>query len=59
MKYSKSQLWCRFQQHCPEYPELGLALDLSRMDFPEDYFSSMQPRMTQAFAAMAKPREGR
>ncbi|MGO8676612.1 MAG: glucose-6-phosphate isomerase [Limisphaerales bacterium] len=58
MKYSKSQLWCRFQQHCPEYPELGLALDLSRMDFPEDYFSSMQPRMTQAFAAMAKLEKG-
>jgi glucose-6-phosphate isomerase len=58
MKYSKSQLWQRFQKYCPEYPGLGLALDLSRMNFADDYFSSMQPRMRRAFAAMAKLEKG-
>jgi glucose-6-phosphate isomerase len=58
MKYSKSQLWQRFQKYCTEYPELGLAVDLSRMNFPEGYFASMQPRLREAFAAMAKLERG-
>jgi glucose-6-phosphate isomerase len=58
MKYTKSQLWQRVQKYSAEYPELGLAADPSRMNFPDDYFSSMQPRMRRAFAAMAKLEKG-
>ncbi len=58
MKRSKWQLWQRCQKYSTEYPALGLAVDLSRMDFAEDYFQSMQPRLRQALAAMAKLEKG-
>ncbi len=58
MKYSKSQLWQRFQEYGVEFPELGLAVDPSRMNFADDYFSSMQPRMRGAFEAMAELERG-
>ena len=53
MNLSKQQLWERFQKHFVEFPTLGLALDLSRMNFSDDFFKSMEPRMQQAFSAMA------
>ena len=58
MHYSKSQLWQRFQQYYSEFPELGLALDLSRMNFSEDFLASMQPGLQKAFAAMAELERG-
>src|SRR5436309_8536611 len=58
MAYSKRELWKRFQQHYTEYPPLGLCLDLSRMNFPDDFFSSIEPRMDKAFAAMAELEKG-
>ena len=58
MSYSKPQLWQRFQKHYVEFPTLGLALDLSRMNFPDDFFSSMEPRLQKAFAAMAALERG-
>src|SRR5258708_11139832 len=58
MSYSKQQLWSRFQQHYTEYPNLGLALDISRMNFPEDFFSTMEPRIQEAFAAMRELEAG-
>jgi len=54
MSNSKSQLWQRFQQYYTEFPELGLALDISRMNFSEDFLASMEPRLQKAFAAMAE-----
>ena len=33
-------------------------MDLSRVNFPDDYFESMEPRMQEAFAAMAALEEG-
>ena len=53
MTYSKQQLWQRFQKYCAVFPGIDLALDLSRMNFPEGYFESMAPRAKQAFEAMA------
>jgi glucose-6-phosphate isomerase len=52
MSYSKQQLWQRFQQYYSEYPAIGLALDISRMNFKDDYFSSMEGPIQKAFAAM-------
>ena len=58
MTLSKQQLWQRFQQYYSHYPELGLALDLSRMNFPEGFFESMETPMQKAFAAMAELEKG-
>jgi glucose-6-phosphate isomerase len=52
MKYTNEQLWDRFQKHYTEFPSIGLAIDLSRMNFGDDYLASMEPRIQKAFAAM-------
>jgi glucose-6-phosphate isomerase len=53
LNLSKADLWKRFQQYYTEYPPLGLALDLSRMHFADDFLPSMEGRMQKAFQAMA------
>src|ERR1039457_941298 len=58
MSLSKRQLWERFQQYYSEFPSLGLAIDLSRMNFKDDFFSAMEPRMQKAFAAMSELEAG-
>ena len=58
MVRSKLELWERFQHQYREWPNLGLAVDLSRMNFGDDYFASMAPRLEQAFAAMAALEQG-
>lgn len=58
MNDSKPQLWQRFQQFYTAWPDLGLALDLSRMKFAEDYFSSMVAPLQQAFKEMAELERG-
>ena len=58
MTASKADLWRRFQQFYTEFPDLGLALDLSRMNFPDGFFASMKPRMQKAFSAMADLEKG-
>lgn len=45
-------LWERYQKYYSHYPALGLSLDLSRMNFPPDYFDTMAAPMQKAFAAM-------
>src|SRR6186713_3090373 len=55
---SKLQLWKRFQQYYSEYPSLGLALDLSRMNFADSFLSSIEPRMQRAFADMEQLERG-
>nr|WP_307726480.1 glucose-6-phosphate isomerase [Trichlorobacter sp.] len=59
--------WNRFQQHLCHCPEIGLWLDISRMNFDDDFLARMEPAMQQAFDAMlaleqgsiANPDEGR
>jgi glucose-6-phosphate isomerase len=58
MSATPEQLWQRFQKHYTEFPTLGLALDLSRMNFGDDFLPAMQPRMAKAFAAMAELEKG-
>jgi glucose-6-phosphate isomerase len=58
MEYSKPQLWERFQKYYSEFPKLGLAMDLSRMTFGDDFLKSMEPRIQQAFTDMAELEKG-
>jgi len=62
-----SNTWNRFQQHLCHCPEIGLWLDISRMNFDGEFLNRMEPAMQQAFDAMlaleqgsiANPDEGR
>jgi glucose-6-phosphate isomerase len=38
---SQSPGWSRFQKYFLSYDDLGISVDISRMDFPEDYFAGM------------------
>jgi glucose-6-phosphate isomerase len=55
---TSQQLWDRFKKYYAEFPAIGLSIDISRMNFPEDYFDSMAPKMQKAFAAMADLEKG-
>lgn len=52
MKSSPEQLWLRYQEFYRHWPEIGLSMDLSRMDFKDGFFDHMEPAMQKAFAAM-------
>ncbi|MGI8964531.1 MAG: glucose-6-phosphate isomerase, partial [Limisphaerales bacterium] len=58
MTFTKEELWQRFQKYYVEYPEIGLAIDLSRMNFSDDFFDSMKACMEKAFNAMAELEKG-
>ena len=53
MNYSKNEWWSRFQKYYTEFPTLGLAVDLSRMNVDDAFFAKMEPGMQKAFADMA------
>ena len=61
------KLWKRYQEHLCVCREIGLTLDISRMQFGPDFFPGMEPAMQRAYAAMtelehgaiANPDEGR
>ncbi len=61
------ELWERYKTMHTVHREIGLALDLSRLNFPDNYFKQMAEPMGKAFAAMveleggaiANPDEGR
>jgi glucose-6-phosphate isomerase len=46
--------WSRFKAHYYPNAELGIALDISRMPFPDDFLTGMEPAMQKAFADLAK-----
>jgi glucose-6-phosphate isomerase len=58
MKFTNAQLWSRFQQFYTEFPSIQLAMDLSRMDFPDDFMAAMKPEIDRAFRAMAELERG-
>jgi len=53
MNYTKLQWWERFQKYYTEFPTLGLAVDLSRMNVDDAFFVAMEPKIQKAFADMA------
>ena len=58
MKFTKEQLWERFKKYYFEFPSIGLAVDVSRIHFADDYFETMRAPMAKAFAAMAELERG-
>jgi glucose-6-phosphate isomerase len=46
--------WSRFKTHFYHNADLGVSLDISRLPFPDDFFSSMEPQIQRAFDAMTK-----
>ncbi len=58
MNFSKTELWQRFQKYYTEFPALGLAIDVSRMNFPDDYLATMKVPIQKAFIAMAELEKG-
>ncbi|MFT3870636.1 MAG: glucose-6-phosphate isomerase [Nibricoccus sp.] len=50
--------WTRFKKHFYQNRELGLALDISRIPFPDDFLAKMEPAMQKAFADMAALESG-
>jgi glucose-6-phosphate isomerase len=48
------QLWQRYNDYLCVCPGIDLVLDISRMNFPDGFLAGMEPRMQQAFAAMAE-----
>lgn len=51
-------LWARFQKYFLRYPELGFSLDVSRMNFGDDFLASMETRAQTAFAEMRELEAG-
>jgi glucose-6-phosphate isomerase len=45
--------WNRFKAHFYHNADVGVSLDISRMPFPDDYLGAMEPRIQDAFRAMA------
>jgi len=58
MSLDKLRLWERFKRNYRRYERLGLALDLSRVDFPEGFFDRMAESAGRAFEAMAALERG-
>jgi glucose-6-phosphate isomerase len=45
--------WNRFKTHFFHNADLGVSLDISRIPFPDDFLTSMEPRVQDAYTAMA------
>jgi len=58
MTMTSQQLWDRFKKYYVEFPAIGLSIDVSRMNFPDDYFATMHAPMQKAFASMAALEKG-
>src|SRR3954464_4519972 len=55
---ASSSLWQRFQQYFLRYNDLGFSVDISRMNFPADFFDRMRPLADKAFRAMSELEKG-
>jgi len=51
-------LWERYKKHLCQCPSIGLTLDISRMNFADDFFFLMEPDIQKAFAAMGSLESG-
>ena len=51
-------LWRRYKDHLCECPSLGMTLDISRINFDDQFFARMEPRMAAAYEAMARLEAG-
>ncbi|HTV48497.1 MAG TPA: glucose-6-phosphate isomerase [Phycisphaerae bacterium] len=53
-----AQLWTRYKTYLCESPKINLTLDISRMNFTDDFISQTKHAMKKAFAAMAELEAG-
>ncbi len=53
-----ADLWKRYNRYLCRVPELGFALDVSRMDFGKDFEAQMRPAIDRAISAMARLEAG-
>jgi glucose-6-phosphate isomerase len=58
MRFSNEELWVRFQKWYTEFPSIELAIDISRMNFSDDFFKSMEGKIDLAFREMADLERG-
>jgi glucose-6-phosphate isomerase len=58
MNKSKLLWWEQFQKYYTEFPEVGLAVDLSRMNVTDKFFAGMESRAQKALADMAALEKG-
>ena len=58
METDALKLWQRYNERTTFHDQIGLTLDLSRVDFPADFFTAKQEAIEKAFAAMAELEEG-
>lgn len=58
MNYSKQEWWERFKKYYAAFPEIELAVDVSRMNVDDVFFAAMEPRMQKAFDEMAALESG-
>tara|TARA_B100000945_G_scaffold292578_1_gene267925 strand:- start:1545 stop:3131 length:1587 start_codon:yes stop_codon:yes gene_type:complete len=55
---SKIPSWNYFQQHCLQLPELGMSIDISRMNAPDKLTDSLQEKFRIAFRQMTELENG-
>lgn len=55
---ASSSLWQRFQQYLLRYDKPDFSIDISRMNFSDDFFEQMAPKIGRAFAAMRELESG-
>ncbi len=51
-------LWKRYTTYYCAVPELGFSLDISRMNFPDDFWQTIEAPMAKAFDAMEQLEQG-
>lgn len=49
----KRTLWNRYQKYLCHCPEIGLSLDISRMNFTDGFFEQMEPALQAALSEMS------
>ena len=55
---NKLHLWERYKQHLCICPDIGLYLDISRMNFADSFLTEMEGPMQKAFGEMAELEKG-
>ena len=58
MTRTQEELWQRFKTYYLHLPSIGLSVDVSRMNFPEDFLPSMESRFQAAFTEMEALEKG-
>lgn len=54
----KARLWERYKKYLWHSPEIGMMLDISRMNFDDGFFLKMEPHIQKAYEQMEKLEQG-